>query len=101
MKFILFKGRHSHPEIDGLPAIFTEDVDPMDFWMMSRTAFKRINDAKAEHIDLYCTGLTQATCAVIDACIRAGVSLTLWHYDKSEDDYKPQRITIPTAEPAA
>ena len=96
MKFILFKGRHSHPEIDGLPAIFPDGVDVMDFWMMSRTAFKRISTVR-DHLDLYCTGLTQATCAVIDACIRAGVSLTLWHYDKSEDDYKPQRITIPAA----
>ena len=31
MKFVLFKGRHSHPEIDGLPAIFPDGVDVMDF----------------------------------------------------------------------
>lgn len=94
MKFVLFTGRHSHPEIDGLPAIFERDVDPMDFCMMGRTAFKRIADSKAQHIDRYCTGLTQATCAVIDACIRGGISLTLWHYDRSEDGYKPQEMSI-------
>lgn len=72
MKFVLFKGHHSHPEIDNLPAIFADSISVMDFERLFDIA-----DAVVSHIaenpewklDLYCTGFTPAVCAIINACI--------------------------------
>lgn len=95
MKFVLFHGRHKHRETEGLPAIFEEEVNPVDFGGMKRTAFMRLANAAPfmHEVDLYCTGLTAAVCAVIEACIEGGMPLTLWHYDKESDTYRPQHIT--------
>ena len=93
MKFVLFKGRHSHPEIDGLPAIFPDGVDVMDFarlFEIATAAVSKVAKVHGERLDLYCTGLTPAVCAVVNACIWQDVELTCWHYDKAADGYKPQ-----------
>lgn len=95
MKCVLFRARHSHPEINGLPEIFHDGMDPMGFDQLSYFAtlfFTGPSGGRSKQIDLYVTGLTPATCAVIDVCIRLGKRLTLWHYDKKRDTYKPQHI---------
>lgn len=43
-------------------------------------------------IDLYVTGLTILTAAVIKVSAEFGVDLTLWHFDREKGDYYPQVI---------
>lgn len=43
-------------------------------------------------LNLYVTGLTVATVAVINACHDLGVNLTLWHYDRSTNTYYAQEV---------
>ena len=95
MKVILCSARHHHPEIEGLPSIFTNTIS-MDFAAMDETASKFVKDnmetVNAEGLDLYVTGMTPAACAVIRACLRYDVELRLWHYDRDTDTYICQPI---------
>ena len=43
-------------------------------------------------IDLYVTGLTSLTAAVIKLAAHKGIPLTLWHFDRATGDYFPQVI---------
>lgn len=43
-----------------------------------------------EPLNVIVTGLTPCTTAVMYACACYGVNLTLWHYDRDTDGYKPQ-----------
>lgn len=43
-----------------------------------------------EPLNVIVTGLTPCTTAVMYACACYGVDLTLWHYDRDANDYKPQ-----------
>ena len=54
--------------------------------------FPRVDVAPTLGLVLYVTGLTVATVAVINVCIRVGISLTLMHYDQSTGDYYPQGV---------
>lgn len=90
MKVILCEARHEHPEIAGLPAIFGNTIS-MDFASMDETASKFVKDnmetVNAEGLDLYVTGMTPATCAVIRTCLCREIELRLYHYDKEGDTY--------------
>ena len=44
------------------------------------------------HLTVYVSGLSAALAAVIGACGRLGVTLTLLHYNRSTDTYIPQEI---------
>lgn len=94
MKAILFKARHLHPEIDGLPAIFPEGVNPMNFAELDRIAEEFVCSCEDNYIDVYVTGLTSAVVAVIRAAIGYNKYLTLWHYDRESDCYKPQKVVM-------
>lgn len=43
-------------------------------------------------IDLYVTGLTSLTVAVIKLAANNGIPLTLWHFDRATWDYFPQVV---------
>ena len=43
-------------------------------------------------IDLYVTGLTSLTAAVIKLAAYEGIALTLWHFDRATNTYFPQVI---------
>ena len=45
-----------------------------------------------EDLVLYVTGLTVATVAVINVCIRVGISLTLMHFNQATGGYYPQEV---------
>ena len=47
---------------------------------------------KEDKLVLYVTGLTQATAAVINACINNKVRLDLAHFDRDTNTYKMQEI---------
>jgi hypothetical protein len=93
MKAVLCEARHEHPAINGLPAIYPNQVNPMDFitldqfaadFLMSST---NATDLALNGLDLYVTGLTPAVVAVIRQCINNAIELRLWHYDRQADDY--------------
>lgn len=44
------------------------------------------------HLTVYVNGLSAALAAVIGACGRLGVALTLMHYDRDANTYIPQGI---------
>lgn len=44
---------------------------------------------------LYVTGLSVALVAVINACIRVGIGLTLMHYNRDTGNYYPQDVLVP------
>lgn len=87
-KFGLCKGRHSVPVTD---YIFPEEIDPTDFDGMTRMANAAIPD-DADAIDLYVTGLTAATLAVVSVCESRMIGLTAYHFDRETGDYLPQRV---------
>lgn len=43
---------------------------------------------------VYVTGLTSVACELVDACNKAGVLLTLMHYDRETGQYHPQYLGI-------
>lgn len=45
---------------------------------------------KGNPLDVVVTGLTACTTAVMYACAKCGVPLTLWHFDRETGDYVPQ-----------
>ena len=45
---------------------------------------------KGDPLDVVVTGLTACTTAVMYACAKCGVPLTLWHFDRETGDYVPQ-----------
>ena len=93
-KFVLCPARHSHPQIDGLPSIFsTEIADVTDVGAMTATAWSAVQGC--ECVNLYVTGLTVAVGAVIRACYMCAIPLTLWHYDRSAGEYFSQAIITP------
>lgn len=45
-----------------------------------------------EDLLVYVTGLSCVTAELVACCMRNGVKLTLMHYDKAVDEYRPQPI---------
>ncbi|OQA07947.1 MAG: hypothetical protein BWY65_01678 [Firmicutes bacterium ADurb.Bin373] len=87
-KMGLCRGRHDIPGVDNY--IFPSQVDPLDLAGMEAAAAAAL--AGVEALDLYVTGLTVALVAVINYCRQAGISLTLWHFDRESGDYYPQPV---------
>lgn len=54
--------------------------------------FPRVDVAPTLGLVLYVTGLTVATVAVINVCIRVGISLTLMHFNQANGDYYSQEV---------
>ena len=48
-----------------------------------------------DHIDLFYTGLTEITIAVLDALQDEPVSVTVWRYDSVASEYMPLRRGAP------
>lgn len=95
--------------------IYPETVNPLDFDGLRAAAVKFVLDrvgvesVYAQPINgndytdtacfrgrralvVYVTGLTAATAAVIAACAKNGVHLTLMHFDRESGNYLPQVI---------
>ena len=108
----LIAGRHEMP-VDLY--VFDHIEDPMDFNELNVAAYafvlehcnpkiefgRAINQIAYGDIEilrgeaelhLYVTGLSCALAAVIRACAKHGVFLTLYHWDSSSQEYMPQRM---------
>jgi hypothetical protein len=92
MKMGLCWMRHPLPGIKRY--VFGSRVNPLDVRGLFESACEAVKDVT--YVDLYVTGLTVAVGAVVAACYRYGVPLTLWHYDRDRQDYYAQDI-IPSA----
>ena len=100
LKVGLIKGRHELPVTN---YIFEGDIEnPLAFQDLFRLANRRVIEIvgaegdkfniKEDKLVLYVTGLTQATAAVINACIHNKVRLDLAHFDRDTNTYKMQEI---------
>lgn len=97
----LVEGRHDLPVTD---FIYQEgDITfPLDMGKLAQIAAKRLSDFGAvssfedrfnpSKIDLYVTGLTAATTAVIRVALMEGYLLTLHHFDRDSQTWLPQTI---------
>lgn len=90
----LFTGRHELPVKN---FIFTGKISPCDFKRMDEVAWVWLmqNTEPGDVLELYVTGLTAATVAVIKACTRTGTGLVLMHFDRSSGKYVPQDVLTP------
>lgn len=57
--------------------------------------FPRVDVAPTFGLVIYVTGLTVALVAVINVCLRVGISLTLMHFNRATGDYYPQGVLVP------
>ena len=57
--------------------------------------FPRVDVAPTFGLVIYVTGLTVALVAVINACLRVGISVTLMHYNRDTGSYYPQDVRLP------
>ena len=94
MKYILIKSRHSHRDIDNIPAIF-EDVTSeqiFDFDLHKKIIHSKLNGNRKETLSLYVTGLTPLLVSVLNYCRLFNISITLYHYDVSSNRYVTQSV---------
>lgn len=94
----LCEARHQMPEcVTG--AIYPNTVDPLDVGGITETADVFMREHSGEDVNVYVTGLTVCTIAVVKAALmRLAMesarprTLTLWHFDRATGDYYPQTI---------
>jgi len=101
IKLGLVEGRHDLPVAN---CIFQEgDITfPLDMKELAQIADKRLSEAGAvssfedrfnpSQIDVFVTGLTAATTAVIRVALVKGYLLTLHHFDRDSQTWLPQTI---------
>ena len=93
----LCEARHAMPEcVTG--AIYPNTVDPLDIAGITETADAFMREHSGDDVNVYVTGLTVCTIAVVKAAMmrlaldKPCPTLTLWHYDRATGDYYPQSI---------
>ena len=87
----LCEGRHEIPQaVDG--SIFGNTIDPLDPNGLQAEAESKLRELDIKSLDLYVTGLTVALVAVLNACHKLGIVVTLYHYDREEGNYYPQQV---------
>lgn len=59
---------------------------------VSQIDYTDVECYKGNELHVVVTGLTQCTTAVMWACACYGVPLTLWHYNRDNGEYVPQRF---------
>lgn len=101
IKVGLVEGRHDLPVTD---FIYQEgDITfPLDMKELAQIADKRLSELGAvssfedrfnpSQIDVFVTGLTAATTAVIRVALMKGYLLTLHHFDRDSQTWLPQTI---------
>lgn len=91
-KFGVCAGRHTMPVEE---YIFGEEINPTDYAGMYASAWEKI-PADADEVDLYITGLTAATLAIVAVCQARNISLNAYHYDRDTGEYLCQRVLVYT-----
>lgn len=93
----LCEARHVMPEhVTG--SIYPNTVDPLDVAGIAKTAEAFMSDHCGDTVNVYVTGLSVCTIAVVKAALmrlatdKPCPDLTLWHFDRESGDYYPQII---------
>lgn len=87
----LCEGRHAIPQAeDG--AIFGHTINPLEPQGLQAEGESKLRELDIKSLDLYVTGLTVALISVLNACRQLGIVVTLYHYDRKEDNYYPQQV---------
>ena len=93
----LCEARHQMPEcVTG--AIYPNTVDPLDVAGITKTADAFMSDHCGDAVNVYVTGLSVCTIAVVKAALmrlatdKPCPDLTLWHFDRESGDYYSQII---------
>ena len=60
----------------------------------SQIDYFEIERRKGNALDVVVTGLTPCTTALMGVCVYYGVPLTLWHYNRDNGDYVPQKFAF-------
>lgn len=90
MKYVLIGNRHSHKDIDTLPAIFDDVVDIFDYDLHKKIIHSKLH--KCNKLALYVTGLTQLLVSVLNYCRLFEIEVTLYHYDVDSNKYRTQSV---------
>lgn len=90
LKMSVCEGRHSISNaVDG--SIFGETItDAFNWYKMDQVIHAKLK--ACSRLDLYVTGFTPATLAIINYCLVNLIPLTCWHYDLKSGEYVPQVI---------
>lgn len=92
MKCVLVKSRHTHFDIDELPAVF-DDIQSnqiFDFDYHKKIIHQKLN--KEKEVMLYVTGLTPLLISVLNYCRLFEINVVLYHYDMSINKYVAQSV---------
>ena len=93
MKYVLIKSRHIHNDIDNIPAIFEDSIQPaqiFDFDYHKKIIHSKLNNK--DTLTLYVTGLTPLLISVLNYCKLFGIAVLLYHYDTDGKCYRPQSV---------
>lgn len=100
----LVRGRHELPVDD---YIFDQIDNVLDFENLEKTAQEKLAQYQATsynempHLNVYVTGLTPATVAVMKNCMGNGIPLTFMHFDRETNNYVAQdAVTLKDVERA-
>jgi len=92
-KVVLCDGRHDVPQAtDG--AIFPHTVRLSDLHEVDEVADRFVCQChcNGDALQVYCTGVQYPLVAVINACLKRDVKLTLMHFDPNTKTYYPQQV---------
>ena len=97
------EGRHPIPKADDggiFPTVIERPTDGE--WMREHAEkalyelfecdpeFDSLTDPESFKVNLYVTGFTPATLAIVATCVRHSIPLTCWHYDAATGNYWAQ-----------
>ena len=90
----LCEGRHEMPGVDEyvFPSCLEVDFSIKGIMNLNAMAYNRMAEYTGRQVGLYVTGFSCALAAVIAACIRLEIPLTLWHYNRDNGEYVPQEV---------
>jgi len=91
-RLALCKSRHSIPGV--IEAIYPSAVDFTDLDAIDSQADRYACQCKLDglDIDLYVTGVQYPLVAVINACLKRKVKLTLYHFNPNGEEYYSQEL---------
>jgi len=89
-KFILFSGRHPHPETEGIPSVYEEVMgDIFSPWVLQKTQeFCVFLAEEDKECTVYVTGLTPGVTDLIFFCNTMQKNVKFLHYDRNSDTYR-------------
>ena len=87
----LCEARHEMPDcVQG--AIFKNTIDPLDVAGLELKATVKLYQFEVKELHLYVTGLTVALIAVLNAAKKCNIPVTLYHYNRNNNEYYPQKV---------